>query len=125
MTTDFTTLFVNVDDCWKAFEKIYAKHLIEDGTRKRNRQNKLSISEIMTILIAFQTSGYRTFKDFYQYILAYHRHDFPDMVSYDRFIYLMPRAIAGLVAYTRLPKKPSLKIWDVSCQPRELLCITA
>jgi len=33
--------------------------------------------------------------------------------------------IAGLVAYTRLPKKPSLKIWDVSCQPRELLCITA
>ena len=31
MTTDFTTLFVNVDDCWKAFEKIYAKHLIEDG----------------------------------------------------------------------------------------------
>ena len=99
MTTDFTTLFVNVDDCWKAFEKIYAKHLIEDGTRKRNRQNKLSISEIMTILIAFQTSGYRTFKDFYQYILAYHRHDFPDMVSYDRFIYLMPRAIVPLLVY--------------------------
>jgi hypothetical protein len=96
MTTDFTRLFVDVDDCWKAFEKMYAKHLIEDGTRKRNRQGNLSTSEIMTILIAFQTSGYRTFKDFYQYLFVHHRHDFPDMVSYDRFVYLIPRAIIPL-----------------------------
>ena len=96
---DFTKLFVDVDDCWKAFEKNYAKHLIADGTRKRNRNGNLSTSEIMTILIAFQTSGYRTFKDFYQYILAYHRHDFPDLVSYDRFIYLIPRAIIPLLVY--------------------------
>jgi CRISPR/Cas system CSM-associated protein Csm2 small subunit len=96
---DFTRLFVDVDDCWKAFEKMYTKHLIEDGTRKRSRKSKLSTSEIMTILIAFQTSGYRTFKDFYQYILAYHRRDFPDIVSYDRFIYLIPRAIIPLLVY--------------------------
>jgi len=99
MRTDFTTLFVNVDDCWKAFEKMHAKHLIEDGTCKRSRQGNLSTSEIMTILIAFQTSGYRTFKDFYQYLLAHHRHDFPDMVSYDRFVYLIPRAIIPLLVY--------------------------
>ena len=99
MTADFTTLFVNVDDCWKAFEKMHAKHLIEDGTCKRSRQGNLSTSEIMTILIAFQTSGYRTFKDFYQYLLAHHRHDFPDMVSYDRFVYLIPRAIIPLLVY--------------------------
>jgi hypothetical protein len=53
----------------------------------------------MTILIAFQTSGYRTFKDFYQYVLAHHRRDFPDLVSYDRFIYLIPRAIIPLLVY--------------------------
>jgi CRISPR/Cas system CSM-associated protein Csm2 small subunit len=53
----------------------------------------------MTILIAFQTSGYRTFKDFYQYILAHHRHDFPDLVGYDRFVYLIPRAIIPLLVY--------------------------
>lgn len=96
---DFTTLFVNVDDCWKAFEKIYTKHLIEDGTRNRNSKNNLSTSEIMTILIAFQTSGYRTFKSFYQYLLTYHRCDFPDLVSYDRFVYLIPRAIIPLLVY--------------------------
>jgi len=96
---DFTTLFVDVDDCWKNFEKIYAGHLIEDGVRKRNRDSKLSISEIMTILIAFQTSGYRTFKSFYKYVLKHHQHDFPDLVSYDRFVYLMPRAIIPLFVY--------------------------
>jgi hypothetical protein len=96
---DFTKLFVDVDDCWKAFEKKYAKHLIADGTRKRNRNGNLSTSEIMTILIAFQTSGYRTFKDFYHYVLTYHRRDFPDLVSYDRFIYLIPRAIIPLLVY--------------------------
>jgi hypothetical protein len=96
---DFTTLFVDVDDCWKAFEKNYAKHLIADGTRKRNRNGNLSTSEIMTILIAFQTSGYRTFKDFYHYVLTHHLRDFPDLVSYDRFIYLIPRAIIPLLVY--------------------------
>jgi hypothetical protein len=99
MAMDFTRLFVDVDDWWKVFEKIYSKHLIEDGTRKRNRHSNLSISEIMTILIAFQTSGYRTFKDFYHYLLDHHRHDFPDMVSYDRFVYLIPRAVIPLIAY--------------------------
>jgi len=98
---DFTRLFVDVDDCWKAFEKIFARHLIEDGTRKRNRKSNLSISEIMTILIAFQTSGLRTFKAFYKYMLKHHRNDFPDLVSYDRFVYLIPRAIVPMLVYLR------------------------
>lgn len=96
---DFTELFVDVDDCWKTFEKIYAKHLIEDGTRKRIRKCKLSISEIITIIIAFQTSSYRTFKAFYNFLLKHHKKDFPDLVSYDRFIYLIPRAIIPMFVY--------------------------
>jgi hypothetical protein len=96
---DFTKLFVDVDDCWKDFEKIFVRHLIEDGTRKRNRESNLSISEIMVILIAFQTSGYRTFKSFYKYILKHHRHDFPDLVSYDRFVYLIPRSVIPMFVY--------------------------
>jgi hypothetical protein len=96
---DFTTLFVEVDDCWKDFEKIYASHLMEDGVRKRNRDSNLSMSEIMTILIAFQTSGYRTFKNYYQYLLDCHKRDFPEMVSYDRFVSLIPRAVIPLFVY--------------------------
>lgn len=96
---DFTMLFVDVDDCWKNFEKIYAAHLIEGGVRKRNRDSNLSISEIMTLLIAFQTSGYRTFKDYYRYVLKHHKSDFPGLVSYDRFISLIPRAVIPLFVY--------------------------
>ena len=97
---DFTTLFVEVvDDCWKAFEKIFAKHLLEDGTRKRSRESNLSISEIMTILIAFPTSVHRTFKSFYRYVLKHHRRDFPDLVSYDRFVYLIPSAVIPMFVY--------------------------
>lgn len=96
---DFTTLFVDVDDCWKAFQKIYDKHLLEDGTRRRNRECNLSISEIMTIIIGFQTSGFRTFKAYYQYVLKHHRGDFPDLVSYDRFVYLIPRSVIPMFVY--------------------------
>jgi hypothetical protein len=59
---DFTRLFVDIDDYWKASEKIYAKHLIEDGTRKRNRKSNLSTSEIMTILIAITFTNIAHFK---------------------------------------------------------------
>jgi hypothetical protein len=65
MWMDFTALFVEIDDYWKNLVHFYAQKLIEGETRKRNRSGKLRISEIMTLLIAFQTSGYRTFKDFY------------------------------------------------------------
>ena len=99
MLMDFTELFVEVDDFGKNLDDFCAQKQIEGGTRQRNRPGKLRLSEIMTLLIAFQTSGYRTFKDFYQYVLAYHRRDFPDLVSYDRFISLIPRAVAPLMVY--------------------------
>jgi hypothetical protein len=53
----------------------------------------------MTILIAFQTSQMRTFKRYYQYLLDHHRPEFPALVSYDRFVSLIPRAVAPLVVY--------------------------
>jgi hypothetical protein len=58
MLVDFTELFVEIDDYWKNLDQFYAQKLIEGGTRKRNRPCHLQISEIMTLLIAFQTSGY-------------------------------------------------------------------
>lgn len=53
----------------------------------------------MTILIAFQTSNYRTFKHFYLHLLAHHRQDFPGLVSYKRFVNLIPQAMMPLFAY--------------------------
>jgi hypothetical protein len=47
----------------------------------------LTISEIMTIMIAFHQSHYRDFKAFYcEMVLKYCRGEFPGLVSYTRFV---------------------------------------
>ena len=50
---DFAELFVDVDDFWKQFRPAYEQRLLVDGQRRRQRQGQLSVSEIMTIIIAF------------------------------------------------------------------------
>ena len=57
-------LFCNIDDFCLAFEPEFNKRLLEDGTKKRNRKGKLCLSEVMTIIIWFHRSAYRTFKDY-------------------------------------------------------------
>ncbi len=59
----FIELFCGVDDFCLVFEPEFNKQLLEDGTRKRMRKSRLSLSEVMTIIIWFHRSGYRTFKE--------------------------------------------------------------
>jgi len=96
---DFTELFVDVDDFRQQFRPAYEQRLLADGQRRRLRHGQLSISEIMTILIAFQTSNYRTFKHFYLFLLTHHRQDFPGLVSYSRFVSLIKHVTLPLFAY--------------------------
>ncbi|MBI1335879.1 MAG: IS982 family transposase [Phycisphaera sp.] len=98
-TVDFTATYVDVDDFWQTFRESYHQQQITDGRRHRRRAAELSVSEMMTILIAFQSSNFRTFKHFYLYLLHYHRKDFPTLVSYSRFIQWMPRVTMPLFAY--------------------------
>jgi hypothetical protein len=46
---------------------------------------------VLTILVGFHLSGYRTFKGYYtQHLLPHPLHYFPRLVSYQRFVELMP-----------------------------------
>jgi hypothetical protein len=57
---------------------------------------------MITILILFHQSGYRTFKDFYLKFLAVHlRGCFPRLTSYSRFVGTMPSLIIPLFGYLR------------------------
>ena len=57
-------------------------------------------SEVMTILIAFHQSGYRTFKHFYlKHVCVYWRTAFPHIVSYSRFGELKKEVLTLLPAY--------------------------
>lgn len=96
---NLTELYCHIDDFYKAFEPEYKKHLIEQGV-KRNRPSKISVAEVMTILILFHQLRYRQFKAFYNFhMLGMMRREFPNLPSYSRFIELIPRAIMPLCAY--------------------------
>jgi len=63
------------------------------------------LSEVMTIIVWFQQSGYRTFKDYYRKEVCLHlRDEFPNLVSYNRFIELMPSALIPLCFYLQTRK---------------------
>jgi hypothetical protein len=95
-------LFIDVDDFWKVFFSVWKRQLLADGSIKRMREPQLSMSEIMTILIHFHQSHYRNFKAYYiQHVQVNLRSEFPDLVSYHRFVELMPRALIPLLAYLR------------------------
>jgi hypothetical protein len=96
---DFTALFVDVDDFWLNFQNTYHQHLITDGKRHRHCAAQLSVNEMITILIAFQTSNYRTFKHFYMHLLTHHHTDFPQLTSYNRFIQRIGCTTIPLFAY--------------------------
>ncbi len=57
-----TKLFVEIDDFMKEFEVQMKQQLIGDGTLQRDRDNRLSMSEIMTIIVYFQMSDIETSK---------------------------------------------------------------
>lgn len=91
-------LFCAVDDfCIWLGKQALDKQL---GSRKRGPQARLSLSEIMTILIHFHQSHYRDFKAYYtEYVQKQLRAEFPGLVSYTRFVELTPTALLPLSYY--------------------------
>ena len=93
-------LFCSVDAFWQWFEPQWERELLASGTRRRRRATRLHPSEILTILILFRQSGYRTFKGFYtQQVQVHLRQEFPTLLSYPRFVALMSRYLVPLAIY--------------------------
>jgi hypothetical protein len=92
-------LFCSVDEVWHQFEALWKRELLASG-RQRLRQGRRHPSELITILIRFQESGYRTFKAFYtEQVVRHLRGEFPHLVSYTRFVELMPSVLVPLAVY--------------------------
>ncbi len=95
-------LFCHVDDFCQRFEPLWNQQLLGNGLKKRNRPRQMSLSEIMTIAIAFHQQRYRTFKDFYtQHVAVYWKAAFPNLVSYQHFVSWMPSTLLPLCAYLK------------------------
>jgi len=98
-------LFCEVDDFCLAFEQYLEQHKIGQTRGKPGPKPALSLSEVMTIIIHFHQSNYRNFKAYYiDHVLVQLQAEFPSLVSYIRFVELMPAAFLPLSAYlsTRL-----------------------
>lgn len=93
-----TEIYCLIDDFCKEFESFIEKNGLQDPNRKRNRSFSMSLSEVMTILVMFHLSHYRTFKDFYlNCIKREYRDYFPTAVSYNRFVELKEYAFMPLL----------------------------
>ena len=103
--SQLVAMFCDIDDFCKVFEPIYSQHLLQNGQCQRVRQGQLSLSEIMTIIVYFHASHYRDFKHYYtEYVATHLRPYFPALVSYNRFVELMPRALVPLCTYLNTRK---------------------
>lgn len=113
-----TDIFCDVDDFCKVFMPEWEAQLLADGTRKRNRQCRMSMSEMMTIIIAFHSSNQRDFKNYYIGLVArFYKDHFPNLLSYTRFLAVMPKALTPLCAYfTHIKGKPTgISFVDSTC----------
>jgi hypothetical protein len=74
------------------------------ASKHTGRKPSLALSEVMTILIAFQCSGFRNFKMFYLYLENHCKSEFPNLVSYSRFVTLEKSVLLPLVAFFEFVK---------------------
>ena len=94
-----TELFCILDDFCKKFNESLEKALISNQKTKL-KKSALSLSEAMTIVILFHQSGFRFFKYFYcQMIVPFWKSAFPKLLSYNRFIEIMPRCLQALSSF--------------------------
>jgi hypothetical protein len=102
-------IFCDVDDFCYKFLPVWEAELLAEGAKKRRRLSKMSTSECMTIVIAFHQSNHRDFKNFHLGLVQkYWQEDFPNLLSYTRFLHKMSALLIPMCAYFQTVKgKPT------------------
>jgi hypothetical protein len=111
-------LFCDADDFCQTFLPQWERELLACGERKRHRSASLSVSEIMTVVIHFHQSHYRHFKGYYLgYVWPPLKRAFPGLVSYQRFVALIPSVLIPLCAYLQQRKGQATGIAFIDATP--------
>jgi Transposase DDE domain len=97
---DIVALFCDLDDFCRWFEPRWQSRLLPAPGMHRQRACGLALSEVLTLLVAFHGSDYRTFKHFYlKEVCAHWREEFPKLPSYTRLVERIPAALVPLGVY--------------------------
>jgi hypothetical protein len=113
---DILALFCDIDDFCLFFEPLWKQKLLTNQQRQRN--STLCLSEVMTIITLFHASHYRDFKSYYtKHVVEHLAWAFPRLVSYNRFIELLPSALIPLCGYlqTRKGQCSGISFIDSTC----------
>ena len=120
MINNITTIFVFIDDFLKIYQKSIAGKKIKDKNR-RNREGKMTLAEMMTIMICFHFSDFRTFKHYYIYYIGQqYRRLFPNLISYNRFVEVMPKLLIPTVVMTHILKGEKTGIYFIDSTKLEI-----
>ena len=128
MRYNITAIFFCIDEFCKAYEE-WEKHRLINTGRKRYKSCEMTLSEMLTIMVLFHVSPCKVFKYFYVFYLTHlHNKDFPKLLSYNRFVQLMPRLfvplcvlLQSLFGEDRRPFK-SGGSWEKSREKKIWLC---
>jgi hypothetical protein len=98
-----TRIYGDVDDFCTALQGYCNARLLGGGkASKWFPASRLSLSEVMTIIVLFHLSGYRCFKWYYQKCVRVQLHKYsPFPVSYHRFVELTGYAMLPLLVYAQ------------------------
>ena len=99
-----TEIYFIIDEFFKEFDHVVREHSLPDAkTKKRNRKFTMSRSEVMTILILFHSGAFKNLKGFYVFYVQKHmQRDFPNTVSYNRFVELQREACVPLAVFVKM-----------------------
>ena len=104
---NLTELYCHIDDFCKLHQQhltAYAiPHKSKSSKKKRNRPCRISLAEIITLLVLFHQIRYREFKAFYfDYVCRWLKKEFPHLPSYQRLLELIPRVISPMHDYLKV-----------------------
>jgi len=100
-----TTIFCEVDDFCVQFDAKFNKKSLcynDKYNKKTGKKRMLCISEVITILILFHFSHYRTLKHYYKdFVKKYLKGYFPHLVSYNRFVELEEEVSPYIISFLK------------------------
>lgn len=115
---NLTELYCVMDDFCKEFEPELRSRLLSDGKCKRIRASRLSLAELMTLVVLFHQIRYRQFKSFYLHHVCRHlRQEFPTLPSYNRCVELLPRCAVAFATLFEILKGKCTGISIVDSTP--------
>jgi len=100
-----TEIFCIADDFCKEFDQEIKKYQITTTPEQKsyNRSCRMTDSEIMTILVGFHFGTFRNFKHYYLFYIKEHlAKEFPNLVSYNRFVELQGKLFVQLALFLKL-----------------------